>query len=76
MSRKYPFISGSSWSNRVRYNWDCSLINGCKKKKQASRGPLHSAAINGQFEEIKVLLESGEDVDKKDQVCVLYSLIC
>ena len=38
-----------------------------KKKKQASRGPLHKAAINGQFETIKVLLES-EDVDKKDQV--------
>ena len=47
-----------------------------KTKKQASRGPLHSAAINGQFEEIKVLLESGEDVDKKDQVCVLYRLTC
>ena len=37
------------------------------KKIQASRGPLHKAAINGQFE-TKVLLESGEDVDKKDQV--------
>ena len=46
-----------------------------KKKIQASRGPLHKAAINGQLETIKVLLESGEDVDKKDQVCVLYSLI-
>ena len=44
-------------------------------KIQASRGPLHKAAINGQFETIKVLLESGEDVDKKDQVCVLCSLI-
>ena len=39
-----------------------------KKKKQASRGPLHKAAISGQFETIKVLLESGEDVEKKDQV--------
>ena len=38
------------------------------KKIQASRGPLHEAAISGQFETIKVLLESGEDVDKKDQV--------
>ena len=47
-----------------------------EKKIQASRGPLHKAAINGQFETIKGLLESGEDVDKKDQVCVLYSLIC
>ena len=38
------------------------------KKIQASRGPLHKAAISGQFITIKVLLESGEDVDKKDQV--------
>ena len=46
------------------------------KKKQASRGLLHLAAINGLYETIKVILESGEDVDKKDQVWVLYSLIC
>ena len=46
------------------------------KKIQASRGPLHKAAINGQLETIKVLLESREDVDKKDQVWILYSLIC
>ena len=38
------------------------------KKIQASRGPLHKATINGQFETIKGLLESGEDVNKKDQV--------
>ena len=29
---------------------------------------LHKAAISGEYETIKVLLESGEDVDLKDQV--------
>ena len=68
ISRTYPFISGSSWTNSVWYNEDCPLTNGLKKKIQVSRGPLHKAAINGQLETIKVLLESREDVDKKDQV--------
>ena len=35
---------------------------------QASRGPLHKAAINGQYKAVKTLLESGEDVDLRDQV--------
>ena len=39
-----------------------------KKKKQASRGSLHKAAISGQYETVKMLLESGEDVDQRDQV--------
>ena len=39
-----------------------------KKKKQASRGSLHKAAISGQYETVKILLESGEDVDQRDQV--------
>ena len=39
-----------------------------KKKKQASRGSLHKAAISGQYEMVKMLLESGEDVDQRDQV--------
>ena len=38
--------------------------------KQASRGPLHKAAISGQYETVKMLLESGDDVDLKDQVLV------
>ena len=42
--------------------------------KQASRGPLHKAAISGQYEMVKMLLESGGDVDKKDQVLVMSSL--
>ena len=36
--------------------------------KQASRGSLHKAAISGQYETVKMLLESGEDVDQRDQV--------
>ena len=39
-----------------------------KKKKQASRGSLHKAAISGQCETVKMLLEGGEDVDQRDQV--------
>ena len=38
------------------------------KKKKASRGSLHKAAISGQYETVKMLLESGEDVDQRDQV--------
>ena len=36
--------------------------------KQVSRGPLHKAAASGQYEMVKMLLESGEDVDQRDQV--------
>ena len=36
--------------------------------KQASRGPLHKAAISGQYEMVKMLLESGDDVNQRDQV--------
>ena len=42
--------------------------------KQASRGFLHKAAISGLYETIKMLLESGEDVDQRDQVLV-FSLV-
>ena len=42
--------------------------------KQASRGPLHKAAISGQYEMVKILVESGEDVDQRDQVLVYPSL--
>ena len=38
------------------------------KKNQASRGSLQKAAINGKYETVKMLLESGEDVDQRDQV--------
>ena len=48
-------------------------IEGCFLK-QASRGPLHKAAISGQYETVKMLLEGGEDVDRRDQVLVLSSL--
>ena len=36
--------------------------------KQASRGPLHKAAISGWYETVKMLLESGDDVNQRDQV--------
>ena len=35
---------------------------------KASRGSLHKAAISGQYETVKMLLESGEDVDQRDEV--------
>ena len=38
------------------------------------RGPLHKAAISGQYETVKMLLESGEDVDQRDQVLVLSTV--
>ena len=47
---------------------DGYVIHLLKKKKQASRGSLHKAAISGQYETVKMLLESGEDVDQRDQV--------
>ena len=36
--------------------------------KQVSRGPLHKAAASGQYDMVKMLLVSGEDVDQRDQV--------
>ena len=47
---------------------DGYVIHPLKKKPQASRGSLHKAAISGQYETVKMLLESGEDVDQRDQV--------
>ena len=35
---------------------------------QASRSALHKAAINGQYKTVKILLGSGEDVDRRDEV--------
>ena len=62
-------------------NWrdlKLSLLNYCLVTRylfnQASRGPLHKAAISGQYETVKMLLESGEDVDQRDQVLVSSSL--
>ena len=46
-----------------------------EKKKQASRGSLHKAAISGQYETVKILLESGEDVDQRDQVLFQFFLL-
>ena len=36
--------------------------------QQASRGALHEASVNGQYEEVKKYLSSGCTVDVKDQV--------
>ena len=41
---------------------------------QASRGPLHKAAIRGEYRMVKIRVECGEDVDQKDQVLVFSSL--
>ena len=62
-------------------NWrdlKLSFLNYCLVTRylfnQASRGPLHKAAISGQYETVKMLLESGEDVDQRDQVVSFFSL--
>ena len=34
------------------------------------------AAIRGEYKMVKMLLESGEDVDQRDQVLVFGSLLC
>ena len=39
-----------------------------------SRGPLHKAAIRGEYRMVKIRVECGEDVDQKDQVLVFSSL--
>ena len=39
--------------------------------KQVSRGFLHKSAISGQYETVKKLLKSGENVDQRDQVLVI-----
>ena len=41
---------------------------------QASRGPLHNAVVSGDYKTVKMRLESGEDVDQRDQVLVFSSL--
>ena len=41
---------------------------------KASEGSLHRAAVSGQHESIKELLESGEDVYQSDEVLVFFSL--
>ena len=38
---------------------------------QLSRRTLHKAAISGRCNVVKVLLESGEDVDQTDEVASL-----
>ena len=38
---------------------------------QLSRNILHKAAISGRCDVVKVLLESGEDVDQTDEVAAL-----
>ena len=38
------------------------------EKAKVSRGPLHKAAASGEYEMVKMLLESGKDVDQRDQV--------
>ena len=51
------------------------LLKKKTKKKQASRGSLHKAAISGQYEAVKMLLESGEDVDQRDQVLFQFFFV-
>ena len=41
---------------------------------KASKGSLHRAAVSGQHETVKELLESGEDVYQSDEVLVFFSL--
>ena len=36
--------------------------------QQASRGALHKASISGECDTVKMLLDSGEDVDQRDEV--------
>ena len=38
------------------------------KYLQVSRSALHKAVINGQYDTVKMLLDGGEDVDKRDEV--------
>ncbi|CAH3175259.1 unnamed protein product, partial [Porites lobata] len=38
------------------------------EKAKASRGTLHKAAISGEYEMVKRLVECGEDVDQRDQI--------
>ena len=53
--------------------YDHSLFKGCFFL-QASKGSLHRAAVSGQHETVKELLESIEDVDQSDEVFVFFSL--
>ena len=40
---------------------------------QLSRSALHKAAIKGQHDTVKMLLDGGEDVDKRDEViCFIF----
>ncbi|CAH3181517.1 unnamed protein product, partial [Porites lobata] len=50
------------WGDKQRTLWHVMVFSGV-----ASRGPLHKAAVSGQYELVKMLLESGEDVDQRDQ---------
>ena len=62
--------------NWCDFKW--SFLNYCLVTRyvfnQASRGPLHKAAVSGECKTVKMLLESGEDVDQRDQVLVSSSL--
>ena len=43
------------------------------KYLQVSRSALHKAVINGQYDTVKMLLDGGEDVDKRDEVvCLIF----
>ena len=42
--------------------------------QQASRGALHKASINGECDTVKMLLDSGEDVDQRDEVLFSFHL--
>ena len=43
-------------------------VSVCILLSQTSRGALHKASVNGQYEEVKRHLSSGCAIDVKDQV--------
>ena len=45
------------------------------KIKQAWRGPVHKAAIIGDYPEVAMLLEMGEDMDQRDKVKYFCSIL-
>ena len=39
---------------------------------QTTRGPLHKASITGDYNIARALLETGVDVDQRDQVVIYF----
>ena len=77
---KYPSWRFCSPLELAFINWrdlNSSFLNYCLVTRylfyQASRGPLHKAAIRGEYKMVKIRVECGEDVDQRDQVLVFSS---